>query len=236
MLCGSCIRDNALARSLAGRGHDVHLVSAVPAQPHRRNERFGNPCAFRRDLGVPAARGPALRGASRTRPDPGFTGAARPRRAVFLVHRPDQTRTAHRHHAGGGPRPRPACGRGPRGVRPRCRPRRGGPPQLLLLGLAAPLAAAHRSPRRRDLLRGGPVPFTASLQRPRAGARPDAGRRGSRGSLCGRHRASRPRHGGHAGHSGGPGVLRAVGSGSRRISSGAERWAGPSAPGRKRAQ
>ena len=26
MLCGSCIRDNALARSLAGRGHDVHLV------------------------------------------------------------------------------------------------------------------------------------------------------------------------------------------------------------------
>ena len=26
MLCGSCIRDNALARSLAGRGHDVRLV------------------------------------------------------------------------------------------------------------------------------------------------------------------------------------------------------------------
>ena len=23
MLCGSCIRDNALARSLAGRGHDA---------------------------------------------------------------------------------------------------------------------------------------------------------------------------------------------------------------------
>ena len=26
MLCGSCIRDNALARALAGRGHDVRLV------------------------------------------------------------------------------------------------------------------------------------------------------------------------------------------------------------------
>lgn len=37
MLCGSCIRDNALARALAGRGHDVRLVPLY--QRSRTDER-----------------------------------------------------------------------------------------------------------------------------------------------------------------------------------------------------
>ena len=55
MYCGSCFRDNALARELMARGHDVTLVPRLHADAHRRTQRQPAACAVRRHQRLPPA-------------------------------------------------------------------------------------------------------------------------------------------------------------------------------------
>ena len=78
MFCGSCTRDNALARALIARGHDVTLVPVYTPTTPGRAERQSRSCAVRRNQRLPAAALCFLqKDASHPRPPAGFSASDR---------------------------------------------------------------------------------------------------------------------------------------------------------------
>ena len=230
MLCGSCIRDNALARALASRGHDVRLVPLY--QRSRSDEssisekrvRFGGISVF---LQHAAPLFGAVPGLDRVLDSAAllgfverFSSTTDPTRLGPL------TVTTLEGERGSARRAVEALAESVRPEPGDARPDVVVLPNSLLLGLAAPLAAAT----------GAPVVVTFSgedlflsqlpLRGPRAGPPPHAGCGRRCGSFRGGHRTSRAGDGERPGNPRGSSVLRSTGCGSRGISEGSQDSAG----------